>query len=235
MARRLWPGQDAVGKRLKIGPPDADSPWFTVVGVVGDMRRQGPEYDPIPQMFESLPQNPSRLVTLLVRTSVDPVGMMGAVQAAARQVDKDAPVYGVTTLEDRLGQFNAQRRFQTSLLIAFARGRVAAGRHWYLRTDALFDSDAHARNQHPHRRGRAATRHSSDDSPRRAQPQPDRIGAGTCGSALAGPAPVRFCVRRSPRRIRSHWSRCRCCSRRSPRLPAICLLVAPRESIRSWG
>ena len=120
MARRLWPGQDAVGKRLKIGPPTAESPWFTVVGVVGDMRRQGPEYDPIPQMFESLPQNPSRLVTLLVRTSVNPVGMMGAVQAAARQVDKDAPVYGVTTLEDRLGQFNAQRRFQTSLLTAFA-------------------------------------------------------------------------------------------------------------------
>ena len=46
--------------------------------------------------------------------------MMAAVQAAARQVDKDAPVYGATTLEDRLNRFNAQRRFQTSLLIAFA-------------------------------------------------------------------------------------------------------------------
>ena len=72
MARRLWPGQDAVGRRFKLGPPDANNPWFTVVGVVGDMRRQGPEQDPIPQMFESLAQNPSRLVTLLVRTSTDP-------------------------------------------------------------------------------------------------------------------------------------------------------------------
>ena len=120
MARRLWPGQDAVGRRFKLGPPDANNPWFTVVGVVGDMRRQGPEHEPIPQMFESLAQNPSRLVTLLVRTSTDPSRMMATVQAAARQVEKDAPVYGVTTLEDRLNRFHAQRRFQTSLLIAFA-------------------------------------------------------------------------------------------------------------------
>ena len=120
MARRLWPGQDAVGRRFKLGPPDSTNPWFTVVGIAGDMRRQGPERDPIAQMFESLAQNPSRLVTLLVRTSTDPRYMMAAVQAAARQVDTNAPVYGVTTLEDRLGVFSAQRRFQTSLLMAFA-------------------------------------------------------------------------------------------------------------------
>jgi putative ABC transport system permease protein len=120
MARRLWPGQDAVGRRFKLGPPDANSPWFTVVGLVGDMRRQGPEHEPIPQMFESLAQNPGRLVTLLVRTSADSLRMMAAVQAAARQVDKDAPVYGVTTLDARLGRFYEQRRFQTSLLLAFA-------------------------------------------------------------------------------------------------------------------
>jgi putative ABC transport system permease protein len=71
-------------------------------------------------MFEPLAQNPSRLVTLLVRTSRDPRQVMPAVQASVRQVTKDAPVYGVTTLEDRLGVLGAQRRFQTSLLIAFA-------------------------------------------------------------------------------------------------------------------
>ena len=120
MARRLWPGQDAVGRRFKLGLPDSDNPWFTVVGVAGDMRRQGPEQDPIPQMFEPLAQNPSRLVTLLVRTSTDPRSMMAAIQAAVRGVEKDAPVYGVTTLEERLGVFHAQRRFQTWLLLAFA-------------------------------------------------------------------------------------------------------------------
>jgi len=91
------------------------------VGVVGDMRRQGLELEPIPQMFEPLAQNPSGLATLLVRTSVDdPLKMAGAVQAAVRRVEKYVPLYGVTTLDNRLGAFLAERRFQTSLLIGFA-------------------------------------------------------------------------------------------------------------------
>ena len=50
----------------------------------------------------------------------DPLKMAGAVQAAVRRVEKHAPVYGVTTLENRLGAFLTQRRFQTSLLIGFS-------------------------------------------------------------------------------------------------------------------
>jgi putative ABC transport system permease protein len=120
MARRLWPGQDAVGRRFRLGVANTENSWFTVVGVVGDMRRQTLEQEPLPQMFEPLAQNPSRLVTLLVRTSTNPRQTMSAVQSAVRQVAKDAPVYGVTTLEDRLGSLSTQRRFQTSLLLAFA-------------------------------------------------------------------------------------------------------------------
>ena len=114
-------GRDPVGKRFKLGPGDSDSPWFTVVGVVGDMRRQGLENEPIPQMFEPMAQNPPRRATLLIRTSMDdPLKMAGSVQAAVRRVEKHAPVYGVTTLENRLGAFLTQRRFQTSLLIGFS-------------------------------------------------------------------------------------------------------------------
>jgi predicted permease len=121
MARRLWPGGDPVGKRFKIGTADSDRPWFTVVGLVGDMRRQGLENAPIPQMFEPLAQNPSRLATLLVRTSVDdPLKMAPALRAAVHRVEKHASVYGVTTLENRLDAFLKQRRFQTSLLIGFS-------------------------------------------------------------------------------------------------------------------
>jgi predicted permease len=121
MARRLWPGRDPVAKRFRLGAEASDNPWFTVVGVVGDMRRQGLESEPIPQMFEPLAQSPPRRAILLVRTSMDdPLKMAGAVQAAVRRVEKHAPVYGVTTLESRLGAFLAQRRFQTSLLIGFS-------------------------------------------------------------------------------------------------------------------
>ena len=118
MARRLWPADDPVGRRFRFGGPT--NPWFTVVGVVGDMRRQTMEQEALPQMFEPLPQNPSRLVVLLVRTSTDPRGMTATLQAAVREVAKDAPVYGVSTLEDRMSVLGGQRRFQTSLLLAFA-------------------------------------------------------------------------------------------------------------------
>ena len=89
MARRLWPRQDAVGKRFKFGPQSTDIPWFTVVGVVGDMRRQNLEVDPVAQMFEPVAQNPSRLATLLIRTAIDPLSMASSLRAAIRQVLQD--------------------------------------------------------------------------------------------------------------------------------------------------
>ncbi len=121
MARRAWPGHDPVGRRLKFGPRDSDSPWRTVVGVVADMRRQGLEREPFPQMFESLAQNPPQSVDLFVRTSSDdPLAMAGALRAAARRVEKNTPIYGVAPLEQQLGTYLAQRRFQTSLLTGFS-------------------------------------------------------------------------------------------------------------------
>jgi predicted permease len=121
MARRLWPGSDAVGKRFTLGPGDSNGPWLTIVGVVADMRRQGLESEPNPQMFEPLAQNPSRLATLLIRTSVDdPLKMVGTLEAAVRRVEKHAPLYGVTTLEQRLGAYLTPRRFQTSLVVGFS-------------------------------------------------------------------------------------------------------------------
>jgi predicted permease len=122
MARRSWPGHDPVGRRFTLGPRDSDGPWYTVVGVVGDMRRQGLEREALPQMFVSLAQNhPPGNVALFIRTSSDdPLAMAGALRAAVRRVEKNAPIYGVAPLEQQLGTYLAQRRFQTSLLTGFA-------------------------------------------------------------------------------------------------------------------
>ncbi|MGH9668375.1 MAG: FtsX-like permease family protein, partial [Bryobacteraceae bacterium] len=120
MARRLWPGRDPIGKRVNLGG-DSSSLWLTVAGVVGNMRRQGLENEAIPQMFEPLAQSPSRHATLLVRTSMsDSLKIAGTLQAAVHQVEKHALTYHVTTLENRLGAFLTERRFQTSLLIGFS-------------------------------------------------------------------------------------------------------------------
>jgi predicted permease len=121
MARRSWPGRNPVGRRLKLGPRDSESPWYTVVGVVADMRRQGLEREPVPQMFESLAQNPPRSVDLFIRTSTDdPAALAGPLRAAVRRVEKYAPIYGVAPLEQQLGSYLTQRRFQTSLLTGFS-------------------------------------------------------------------------------------------------------------------
>jgi predicted permease len=121
MARRSWPGRDPVGRRLKLGPRDSDRPWYTVVGVAGDMRRQGLEREPVPQMFESIAQNPPRSVDLFIRTSSDdPLAMAGTLRAAVRRIEKHAPIYGVAPLEQQLGTYLTERRFQTSLLTGFS-------------------------------------------------------------------------------------------------------------------
>jgi predicted permease len=122
MARRSWPGHNPVGRKFKLGPRDSNHPWYTVVGVVGDMRRQGLEREPFPQMFVSLAQSPPpRSVDLFVRASSDdPMAMAGALRVAVRRVEKNAPIYGVAPLEQQLGTYLAQRRFQTSLLTGFS-------------------------------------------------------------------------------------------------------------------
>jgi predicted permease len=121
MARRAWPGHDPVGRKFKIGPPDSDRPWHTVVGVVADMRRQGPEREPVPQIFVSVAQDSPRSVDMFIRTSTaDPQALAGALRAAVRRVEKQAPVYGVAPLEDRLGSYLTERRFETSLLTGFS-------------------------------------------------------------------------------------------------------------------
>jgi len=122
LARRSWPGQDPVGRRFKLGPQDSDGPWYIVVGVVDNMRRQGLEREALPQMFVSLAQNPaSRNVDLFIRTSSDdPLAMAGALRAAVGRVEKNAAIYGVAPLEQQLGTYLTQRRFQTSLLTGFS-------------------------------------------------------------------------------------------------------------------
>jgi predicted permease len=122
MARRSWPGHDPVGRRVKFGPRDSDGPWHTVVGVVADMRRQGLEREALPQMFVSLAQNhpPSNVACFIRTSSHDPLALVGALRAAVRRADGNVPIFGVAPLEQRLGTYLTQRRFQTSLLTGFS-------------------------------------------------------------------------------------------------------------------
>jgi predicted permease len=118
MARRFWPGEDPIGKRLKYGlDPAAPVPWKTVVGVVADMRRQRLDEPAIPYMFQ--PGVVSQM-DIAVRTAGDPEQLRSAIRAEMRALDPAAPPYGIVTVEQRLERTVALRRLQTMLLAGLA-------------------------------------------------------------------------------------------------------------------
>ncbi len=120
MARRFWPGEEALGKRFKLGLAQSPNPWLTVVGVVGDMRRQSLEHQPIAQVFLHHLQSPERRMNLLIRTTVEPTQLAPVVRHEIRSIDKTVLIYRVSTLESQLAAAVAQRRFQTWLLTLFS-------------------------------------------------------------------------------------------------------------------
>ncbi len=114
-ARRYWPNENAIGKRLKFAPDDPKSPWMTVVGVANNIRfrslRQDLNNDTI--IYQpNLQTNVVISLSLLVRTKVDPAAMLGTMQRVVHEFDKDIPVYSTATIADRIaGQANDVRSF----------------------------------------------------------------------------------------------------------------------------
>jgi predicted permease len=120
MANVFWPNRDSVGQRFKFSYEKPADPWITIVGVVGDMRRDDLTRKAVSQVFLPLPQDPARGMDLVVQAPGDPENLAKAVRGAIRSVDKTAPVLNVSTVEDALREQLAPRRFQTTLLVVFA-------------------------------------------------------------------------------------------------------------------
>jgi predicted permease len=122
MAKRYWPNEDALGKRIKIGNPDAKSPWFTVKGVVKDSAQSELDQGTRPEIYFALGQMAGRYrrMNLAVRTTVDPRSTLAAIQSAIRDVDKDQPVYQIQTVDELIRDSVGTRRFALTILILFA-------------------------------------------------------------------------------------------------------------------
>ncbi len=121
VAKRFWPGQDPVGKRLQTGSGNPKDPWFRVIGVVGEMKLRGlpenPTADPDLYFTFSLRQ---RNVSLLIRTDRDPGALAQAVRSAVHEIDKSVPVYSVATLQERIRAAGERARFATWTMTVFA-------------------------------------------------------------------------------------------------------------------
>jgi putative ABC transport system permease protein len=116
MARRFWPGEDPLGRHLRV----LFSPWIEVIGIVADVRHAGLARDPVPEMYLTHLQEPQRDVTLLVKTAGNPADAAPMLRAAIRSMDADLPLPAVTAMEDIVRNSIGRPRFDALLLATFA-------------------------------------------------------------------------------------------------------------------
>jgi putative ABC transport system permease protein len=121
MARREWPGQDAVGQRLTFGPGDDGQPdWLDVVGVVGNVRQYGVDQEPVPITYVPHTSAPAQPLTIMVRAAGEPASVAGSVRAALQAIDGSLPITRMRPLDEIIGASLTQRRFNMTLLAVFA-------------------------------------------------------------------------------------------------------------------
>jgi putative ABC transport system permease protein len=121
MARTYWPGEDAVGKRLRAG---SDDTWYTVIGVVGDVHDTTLQETPRPEIFQLASQVPQSSVSfmnrIVVRTVGDPQSLVQRVQEVVHHLDPNQPVSRIRTMEQVVDLTVAKPRFSMLLLSLFA-------------------------------------------------------------------------------------------------------------------
>jgi predicted permease len=121
-ARKYFPGQNPIGKHIKVDGGDGviEHPTRDVVGVVGDIKRRGLTAEADPQYYLPYAQSVITNPFLTIRTTGDPAAVENALRAAVHEMDKSVPVYQVSKLENYVSKSVAQPRFQTLLLSCFA-------------------------------------------------------------------------------------------------------------------
>lgn len=119
LAEVFYPNVNPIGQRLRPpGPPDA--PWWTIVGVVKNVKQGGIDAEVGTELYVHLPQFPARTLNFVVRSPTEPASLLPALTTAVRSVDATLPIGMPRTMEDVVGQSLARPRFLTILLACFA-------------------------------------------------------------------------------------------------------------------
>jgi predicted permease len=119
-ARKFWPGDDPIGKRIRWGGWGVE--WLTVVGIVADVRAASLEREPAPASYMPIFQvsRTRRNVVFIARTSGDPAALVPAMRDRIRAVDEELPVYDVRTMNNVIAESVEQRKFAMLLISIFA-------------------------------------------------------------------------------------------------------------------
>jgi putative ABC transport system permease protein len=120
LARRIWPGEDPLGKRLRTGRPEMSSPWLEVVGVVADVKSYGVESATPLQTYVPFAQSPPSNFWLVARTTGNPMQAAAGVERAIHSIDKDLPFSSVRSMDQLLGNSLGARRLTLVLIGSFA-------------------------------------------------------------------------------------------------------------------
>jgi predicted permease len=120
MARTYWPSADPIGGRIKFGRADSKDPWLTVVGVVGNVKQYDLESESRVTLYFAAEQVPSGTMYLAARTSLPPLSLLTTITSEVRSMDPNIPIFDVKTMDQRLSESLARRRFAMLALGLFA-------------------------------------------------------------------------------------------------------------------
>jgi putative ABC transport system permease protein len=134
LAEHFWPGENPIGKRMRLGTPEMQTPWAVVVGEVADVKEGSPDASPRLQYYGSIEQaetfvgslgNPATDLNgnggyIVLRTSLPPELMENQIRSTVRSIDPQQPLTQLQTMEHAISDSEAPRRFNTVLISSFA-------------------------------------------------------------------------------------------------------------------
>jgi predicted permease len=133
LVEHFWPGQDPIGKRIKIGVAESPTPWMTVVGEIGDIKQTAADQDTLAQIYRPATQFKAGLGgfappdmlnatggSIALRTVLPPDQMADALRSVVRSIDPQLPLVQVESMDRVVSEGEAPRRFNTALISGFA-------------------------------------------------------------------------------------------------------------------
>jgi predicted permease len=133
LAEHYWPNQDPVGKRLRIGTQEMQTPWMTIVGEVADVKQGTPDGETKEQLYQAVEQAEASIGALasptdlngnggyiVLRSVLPPEQMENALRSTVRSIDPQLALTQLQTMEQALSDSEAPRRFNTAVITGFA-------------------------------------------------------------------------------------------------------------------
>ena len=117
LARIYFPGEDPIGKRISF---DDKQSWMSIVGIIGDVKQLGLDSSAKPEVYFPYLQVVAPEMSLVIRTSSNPLSLAGALKSQIQMIDKDLPFDDAKTMQQLLAESSSGRRFNMLLLSVFA-------------------------------------------------------------------------------------------------------------------